>query len=198
MIQRFPRNDDLAQLDTDGAVLAVGFDEVEDLGHREQANDGDEKINPVHQVQLAEGKARHAGGLVQPDHCDAKADTGRHRRFGLVVGADTAERAEGQQVQREILGRAKLKGDTRQHGGQQHQPDGGEEGADEGRNTRDHKGLARAALLGHRVAIQRGHHRRLVARYVQQDGRDPPAIHRAVIDRRQQDQCGNRIEPHRE
>ena len=54
-----------------------------------------------------------------------------------------------------------------------------------------------AAVLGHRVAIQTGHHRGLIAGDVQQDRTDPPTVHRAVVNRGQQDQRRNRIKAQR-
>ncbi len=52
--------------------------------------------------------------------------------------------------------------------------------------------------LRHGIAVQRGHQRRLVAGNVQQDRRDAAAIHRAIVNRRQQDQRRRRAQPQRE
>ncbi len=192
------RDRDLVELDADGTVLAVALDEEEHFGDGEQAHDCDQEDHAVHQVQVPEGQARHARGVVQPDHRDPQPDAGRQRRLGLVVRGDAAQRAERQQVQREIFGRAKAVGDAGQQRCQKHQAQRRQKRPDERRDARDHQRVAGAALFRHRVAVQRGHQRRFVARNVQQDRRDPPAIHRAVVDRRHQHQRRGGIQPHRE
>jgi hypothetical protein len=60
--------------------------------------------------------------------------------------------------------------------------------ADEGGDAGNRQRIGGAALLGHRKAVERGHHGRLVARNVEQDRTDPPAIHAAEVDGREQDQ----------
>ena len=81
---------------------------------------------------------------------------------------------------------------------EQHQADGRDESADEGGDAGDRQRLGRLALLRHRIAVEAGHHRRLVAGDVQHDRRDAPAVHAAVIDAGEQDQRGARRQLQRE
>jgi hypothetical protein len=57
---------------------------------------------------------------------------------------------------------------------------------------------AAAALLRHRVAVERGRHRGRGARDVEQDGADRVAVLRAVVDAREQDQHRGGVEVQRE
>ncbi|MPL80556.1 hypothetical protein SDC9_26457 [bioreactor metagenome] len=170
------------------AVAVAVLEEDEDLGQRKEADDRDEEVDAVIEMHLAEGEARHAGLGVDADHGKAKAKRGGKGGFRLVRGADAAERGEGQREEGEILVRPEQERDLHQLRGEQDQPPGGEERADEGGDARQRQRLAGAAGLGHRIAVETGHHRRLVARDVEQDRADAPAIHRPVIDRGQQDQ----------
>ena len=125
----------------------MAFDEEEHLGDGEQTDDGDKEINAVIKMQVAPGQTRQARRTVDPDHCDAKTDTGRHRGFRLVVRGHAAQRAERQQIEGEILGRAEQKRHPRQRRRQQHQPDGRQKSPDERGNARQHQRIARATLL---------------------------------------------------
>ena len=177
---------------------AAVLEEDEDLRQREQADDRDEEVDPVIEMHLAEGEARHAGLRVDADHRQPQPERGGKGGLGLVGRRDAAQRHEGQREEREILRRPEQQRHLHQLRRQQHQPPGGEERADEGGDARQRQRLARPALLGHRVAVEAGHHRRLVAGDVEQDRADPPAIHRPVIDRGQQDQRRRRAEAQRE
>jgi hypothetical protein len=94
---------------------------------------------------------------------------------------------QGEQLHREELGRAELQRELRQQrreeGDQQHR----EQRADERRRERRRQRLCRAALLGHRVAVEGGGHRPRLAGDVEQDRRDRPAEQRAPIDTGQHD-----------
>lgn len=89
----------------------MGLYAGEYLGDGEQADDGDEKVDPVHQVQVAEGEARQARRVVDSDHADA--DARRDGRLDLIVRGHAALRAEGEQVESEVLRRAEREGDVR-------------------------------------------------------------------------------------
>ena len=172
----------------------MAFDEEEHLGQREKTDDGDKEVDPVIQVQVAERIAqRRAVVRVDADDRDGKADQRRHGGFRLILACQPAQRAEGQEVEREILRRAKQIGDPRQKRRHQRKADGRKEGSDEGGDTRQHQRVARATAFGHRVTVKRGHHRRFVAGNVEEDGGDPPPIHRAVVDRGQQRQRLRRV-----
>ena len=70
--------------------------------------------------------------------------------------------------------------------------------ADEGGDARSASASPAWPLLRHRIAVERGHQRRLVAGNVEQDRRDAAAIHGAVIDAGQQDQRRRRRQAERE
>ncbi len=176
----------------------MALDEEEHLRHRKKADNGDEEINPVREVQIAAGKAGKARVVVDANERDAKADERRERRFRLIVRGHAAKGCEGEGVEGEVFGGPEFISDARKKRGDEGKGDGRKERAHEGGHPRDHKRVACAAVLGHRIAVERSHHRRLVAGDVEKDRRDPPAIHRPVIDRSQQDERGGGIKPHGE
>ena len=182
------RDGQLVELDADRRTLAVALDEDEDFGDSEQADDRDQKIDAVHQMQIAKGETWHAARIVEPDHRDREADAGGDGGFRLILRCHAAKGAEGQHVECEIFRRSEQKGNPCQERRQQHQPDGRQHRTDEGRHAREHQGVARPTGLGHGIAVERGHQRRLVARNVQEDRGNAPAIHRSVIDAGHQDQ----------
>ena len=147
----------------------MALDKDEDFSHREQPDNGDKEIDTIEQVQAATGEPCQAGRFVDPDHRNAKTKADCNGSLCLVVRAKPAKRAKSQKIEGEIFRRAEHKGDPRQQRRQQHQPDGGEKSPDKGGDTGQHKRITGTPGLGHRIAIQRRHHRRFIARYVQQD-----------------------------
>ena len=148
----------------------MAFDEEEDLGDGEETHNGDKEVDPVEEMQVAAGQTRQAGGAVHADHRDAKPEAGRQSGLGLIVRGHAAQRAEGQQVEREILGGTEEIGHARQHRRQQHQSHCGQKRADERGDTGEHQRIPGPALLGHRIAVERGHQRRFVPWDIEQDG----------------------------
>ena len=140
----------------------AGFEENEDLGQGEEADDCDEEVEPVIEMHLAEGEARHTGLGIHADGGEAEAQCRCEGRLGLVGRGHPAKRHEGEREEREILGRSEQQGDLDQLRRQQDQAPGGQEGPDEGRDARERQRFARKTLLGHRVAVENGHHRRLI------------------------------------
>ena len=170
------------QPDTDCGLLPVALDEHEHLRDREQPDDGDEEVDPVHQVQLTEGEARQPGLVVEADHRDPEPDGGGQRGLRLVPGGEPPERAEGEEVEGEVLRRPEEIRDAGEDRREQHEGDGREQGPDEGGDPGQHQRVAGPSLLRHGIAVEGGHQGRLVARDVEQDGRDAPPVHRSEVD----------------
>jgi hypothetical protein len=91
---------------------------------------------------------RGAGNLVEADRAQHEAEADREDRLGDVVAAEAHEGGEGQQHQREDLGRAEGErhvGQQRREGGEE---DVGDRAADERGERRRDQREARTALPG--------------------------------------------------
>ena len=137
---------------------------------------------PVHQVQIAPRQTRHARVRCQ---ARSSRSSGRNRTQappwpGCWRTCPQACRKPAGTAR--SIPQAKLIGDPRQHWRKDHKTNGGQKAPTKRRHARDHQRITRAPLFGHRIAVERGHQRRFVARNVEQDRLNPPAIHRAVID----------------
>ena len=111
----------------------------------------------------------------------------------MVVRRHAAQRAEREHIQREVFRRAKQKRDAGKDRGQQDQANRRKECADKGCGTGQDECIARFTTFGHGIAVKRGHQRRFITWNIQQNGTDPPAIHRAVINGGHQHQSRCRI-----
>src|SRR5699024_2983421 len=107
---------------------------------------------------------------------------GRNKALDQTAAGNAANGGESQRVQREVLGRAEFDREADQQRRQKGQADGGQGTADEGRHRRQRQRLAATPLERHGVAVERGHHGRLVAREVKNDGADADSIHTTVVD----------------
>ena len=74
----------------------MAFDKEKDFRYGEEADDGDKEIDPIHEVHIAIGQPRHAGVVVDPDHCNRQANTRGQCRLSLIVRGHAAKRAKGQ------------------------------------------------------------------------------------------------------
>ncbi len=117
--------------------LAAEFEALfhgqQDFADAEQADDRDQEVEAVQQFLEAEGEAELAGHHVEADGGEREADHHRHHGLGRRFLAHADEGAEGQEVHRELLGRAELQRERGNQRGDQRDHDDGDEGADEGR-----------------------------------------------------------------
>ena len=177
----------------DRAVIGVA-QVLDDLAEAENADRDRHEVDAVHERRPIEGEAAVAGVEVDADDPKQQADQ-RHaerledRAAGDDDGADQAERhqraifrrAEGFPDHRQRR-RGKADDERRDHAGEQR-----------GERRRGQR-RSGAALLRHRVAVERGHDGRRFARHVDQDRRRRAAVLRAVEDAGQHDEAGHRLE----
>ena len=172
----------------------------DDFAEAEDADRDRHEVDAVHQRRPIEGEAAVAGVDVDADDPKQQTDERHCKRLeNRAVGdhddADQAERHQGA-----IFGRAEGFSDHRQR----RCGKADDERGDDARKKRAERGGGQrgpgAALLRHRVAVERGHDGRRFARHVDQDRRRRAAVLRAVEDPGQHDEAGNRlqIERHRQ
>ena len=121
-----------------------------------------------------------------------------NRRLAAPCNPDSPSTAvtatNATQRQREVFRRAETQRDL-QHERRAHcqchrRQRAGDERADGGRR----QCRAGAPCAGHRVALHRGHHRRALARRIQQDRRRRSAVHAAVVNASEHDERRRRVE----
>jgi hypothetical protein len=167
--------------DLQGVAAQVG-------GHPEGFTDGEDRHRHHHNVQ-AVGQERHAErepGLAR-DHVQAYQADGeaKAQRCEAAKAGGTEDRGDGQQGQhhdREVARRAQADGEFHHDRGADCQEGGTDGAGNEGADGRRRKRLCRTPRLGHFVAFDRRHHRRRLARCVQQDRGGGAAVHAAVVD----------------
>ncbi len=167
---------------------AGAFQHQQDFADREQADHHHDKLHAVGEVHTVEGKAVNAGVGVDAHRRQPQADQRRQQRFQRVLAHHAAEAGDGEHHQGEILRRAEGQRPAGQQRREQDDAADGDHRSDERADRRDGQRHAGAPLLRHRVAVQRGHDRRRIARHVEQNRRDAAAVLAADIHRRQQDQ----------
>ena len=91
--------------------LQAALHRREDLADAEQADDGDQEVEADQQLVVTEGHAQRAGHLVEADGAqrEAQAHGGQHLEGRALAHADEA--GEGQEEDREELGRPELQGE---------------------------------------------------------------------------------------
>ncbi len=175
------------------SVLDVG----EDLGDAEEPDHDGEELDPRGQVHRPEREAVAAVDDVDADRRGEEPERDREHAFHRRAG-DHVERAhEAEHHQPEVLRRAEADRDRRERRreeGQQHEARGA---GDERPERRDAERRAGASLARELVAVERGHHRGRLAGDVHQDRGRRAAVHRAVEDRREHRQPGDRRERER-
>ena len=191
ILQRHEALVDLQRLQRSGRLL---LHEVDELGHAEEADDDDQEVDAGEDVGNAEGVAGNARIGVDADRGEHQADDGGEQRLHRVGADQRGERGEGEDHQRHIVRRREVDRVGGERRAEEAHQDDGEGAADEGRDGRQGERLAGLAVAGHRIAVQRRHHRAGVAGHVEQDRRDAAAIFGAVIDAGEQDDRRFRLE----
>ena len=111
--------------------LATLFDEDQHLGEGKHAHDGDQEVDAVIEVHVAEREARHACLTVNSHKGQRQTDGCGEGCFGLIGAGDAAQRGKCQGEHGEIFGGAEEQGQVNQLGRKKHKTPGGEEGAHE-------------------------------------------------------------------
>ena len=124
----------------------------------------------------ADGAEQHPGGAGSEAFEDGAADRGQRR--------------QPEEHQHEVLGRTERQRDLGQGRREQHEAEGAEDAGDERADRGDAQGHAAAALEGHLVAVEGGHHRGRLARHVDQHRGKRAAVLRAVIEAGEHDDGG--------
>ena len=183
-------------LDLDGheAARLADLEVLHDLREAVDAHRDRHEVDAVHQLVDAERVAQRARIDVRAHEAEDEAhedhaDGLEKRAVGEHHGAHEAEHHQA-----EVLGGAELEGELgqgRREGRDQHRGEGARDEAADGRNA---ERRARAALLGHAVAVDAGDHCGGLARNVDEDGRRGAAVLGAVVDARKHDEGGRRVE----
>ena len=164
------------------------------LADREQPDREDDDRDAVEQLRQAEREPRLAGLHVDADEPDGEAEQqadepAQHRR--AEHGGDGGE---GEQHQREIVGRAELQREGDDDRREQRQRKGRERAGDERSDRGGGERRRAAAVLRHLVALDGGDDGGILARRVEQDRRGRGAVHGAVVDAAEHDEGADRIE----
>ena len=186
----------LGALDLEQLVLAAvphPRRHVERLADREQPDRHQHDVDAVVELADAERQPRLAAHLIDPDQPDEEPDEQRQQAADQRAADQRGDGHKGQHGQREVVRRLQLDGevgDRLGEEGQQQDPDrAGHEGADRRRRER----RSATPALGHLVALDRGRHRRGLARRVEQDRRRRPAVHPAEVDAGEHDEGAGRL-----
>ena len=167
---------------------------VQRLADREQPDGHDHDVDPVAELVDAERQPRLARQLVDPDEPDQQPDRQRREAADQRRRRQRRHRRERQQRQREVVLGAELHRQADATGSatsvSSDDPDRpGHERADRRRRQRG----SPAPAFGHLEALDRGRHRRRLARRVQQDRRRRAAVHAARVDAGEQDERADRV-----
>jgi hypothetical protein len=112
--------------DRHGAVLRFLLQQDKDLGNREEANQCDDRLDPVEQVVVLAGVARNARDRVEPDRGDHQTDQRGEERLSRVDAGHAADGGEGEDIEREVVRRTEIDRPACEDRCKQRQPDDGE------------------------------------------------------------------------
>jgi hypothetical protein len=175
-------------LGEDLAVLGRAAQVGGDLGEAEDAHRDRDEVDAVGQLGNVEAVTRHAGDDVGVDLTEQQAEDDHAQRLDQRARRQHHGADQAQHHQAEVFGRAELErqlGQRRREGrDDQRAHAAGEERSQPGRGQR----RPGSALACHRVAVDRGDHRRGLARQVDQDRGGRAAVLRTVVDAGQHDQ----------
>ena len=165
---------------------------ADDLAQSEHAHAQRHEVEPVGDLRQVEGEARRAGLDVGADQAQQQAQHDHGERLEQRARGQRHRGHQAQHHQREILGRAELERHVGKRRREQRQDHGRHRAGEERAQGGGRQGLAGPALLGHLIAVDRGHHRGAFARQVDQDRGGRAAVLGAVIDAREHDQGRDR------
>ena len=129
-----------------------------------------------------------------PDEAEGKAQRQRREPAQRRVAERGRDGDEGEHHQREVVGRPEREGELHHPGGDEGEPEGG----DQARYERPYCGRGQCrpapALARHLVALERGDDRGALTRGIEQDRGGRAAVHATVVDAGEHDQRGGRVE----
>ena len=177
---------------------APGFEVVQDLADAVQAHDDRHEFDAFEQLCITERHARgtidEVGSRNRQRQSEERADEPEQRR----PSGKADEQGHAHHHQAEEFRRPEFQRDACKRRRRDDQESGGDRPADERADGRNRQCRTRAALLGHLVAVDRGHGGGRLARHLHEHAGHGAAVHRAVIDRAQHDDGAGRIEVKRE
>ena len=169
-------------------------DLVQHLPDREETDHHLHERDAREQVDRVERVARGTAAGVDADAGDEESHERHQQAERAVVSREADDRREPQDHHRHHLRRTELQCPLRERRRQQDEQQEGDDRRDERTDRRDGQRCACPPLSRHLVAVDGGHHARGLARCGDEDGRDRPAVLRAVVDPGEHDQRGDRFE----
>src|SRR5215207_50294 len=174
---------------------ATGCHVGERLRQREEGYRHEGEVYAVGEVRDAEGEPLDARLGVYPHHRDRESKERGDERLQLRACSQVGNHHQREEHQEEILRRAEGYGNARERGGQEHQPQSRESASDERTDRGRRERRPGAPLLGHLVAVERGHYGGDLSGGADKDGGRRATVHRAVIDTGKQDEPAHGVEP---
>ncbi|MDT4829244.1 hypothetical protein FQZ97_626590 [compost metagenome] len=182
------RADLVGDVDAVFLLLEVGHD----FGEAEHAHGHDGEVDAVLQFGDAEVVACNARVHVGAHHAQQQTQQDHRNRLGQRARGQHHGANQAQAHQREVLGGAELECDLSQRGRKTGQQQSSHAACEERTQGSDCQGGASAAVAGHLVAVQHGHHRGRFPWQRHENGRRGAAVLGAVVDACQHDQAGHR------
>ena len=180
------------------AVHTIGLQRcLEQVDHRWQgieADEQDDDVDAVEDLQLAESVAIAAKDGIGADHRDEHAEAGADEPLERVSSQKKDDARKAEDGDPEHLGRAEQQRYLGEWRGEQHQREGAGDTADGRRDDRYLQGKAAFALLRHGVAVEGGGDSGRRAGNAQEHGRNSATIHRTIVDARHQAEGDQRFE----
>src|SRR5262249_38864114 len=180
----------------DDLVLAeaVARRDVERLPDREQTHRHHDDIDAVEQFRKTEGEARLAGLQVDADETQPDAEEQRRQSPHGRRAQHGRYRYEREHHEREIVGGSELERPIHHHGREEGDTEGADRAGNERADGRGRDRRAGAAVARHLVTLERRDDGGALARRVEQNRRGRAAIHRAVVDAGEKNECRGRLD----
>ena len=173
------------------------LDVGEDLGDAEEPDDDREQLDARGQVDRPEGEPVAAVHHVDADRRGEEPERDREHALHRRAGDHVKRAHQAEHHQPEVLRRAEADRDRRERRREEGQEHDARRAGDERSERGDAERRAGAPLPRELVAVERRHHRGGFAGDVHQHRGGRAAVHRAVEDRRQHRQPGDRREGER-
>ena len=149
---------------------------------------------PVRQQRLVEAEPRLAGVEVEADQADGEAEEERDEAAQRRSAEHAGDHDHRQHHEGEVGRGADLDRHRRQRRGEEHDEERADRAGDEGADRRGGERLRGPSGPCHEVALEGRHHRRGLARCVEQDRGRRAAVHAAVVDAGEHDEGRDRLE----
>ena len=176
----------------DGVVALLEV--ADDLGDAEQADGQGHEVQAAVELADPEREPGNGGELVLADGAEQQPEHDHGERLDRRPAGQGNGGQEAQDHDGEVVRRTELQRGRREWRSEQRHCHGGHGAGEEGAEGGSGQGGSRSSLLGHLVAVQRGHDRGGLSRQVEQDRCGRPAVLGAVVDAGQHDQRGDGVE----